>query len=235
MTDSPPTDPVLKQQLFDSGNASFDDGDYARALDSYHRITVLDPRDAAAWSALGLTLSNLDFPREAWRSYLLALNLAPSNPDTLWYATEFLFQIEDLALADLFLGRYLEVEQDAEKLGEARLMRSEIRAEAQSRGIELEAERGAEAETLLASETNRDAFESDEAGADPELDVEDADDEVVSQLSDEELEELAVSGRFIPPLVLSLRGFGANCRHCGAHIPADAPHCWSCKMIHFYE
>jgi tetratricopeptide (TPR) repeat protein len=232
---NPGNDAQLKQQLLADGHGAFDAGDYTRALDYYHRAALLDNGDPAAWTGLGLCFSNLDFPREAWRSYLLALSIEPRNPDALWYASEFLFELEDLPLADLFLGHYLAVEQDADKLAEARQLRAEIHAEAEARGLSLGLDRGDEAAAVLESEGNAELGAqleqqpADEA-VEPELTADDV------RLSDEELEAQALLGeRFVPQLALRLSGFEGNCQHCALNIPQDAPYCYSCKMIHFYD
>jgi tetratricopeptide (TPR) repeat protein len=228
------SDQALKRQLIEVGDSAFDEGDYMRALDNYHRASLVDHGDAAVWTALGLTFNNLDFSREAWRSYLLALSVEPNRADALWYASEFLFQLEDLALADLFLSRYIEVEQDAERLQEARQLQQEIHAEAESRGIQLSADRADEAEALLENSDGSTVAEQIDAAGQAEEEDEITMEDIL--LSDEELETEALAGeRFIPPLSLKLNGFESTCSHCGLQIPADAPYCWSCRMIHFYE
>jgi hypothetical protein len=219
----------LKEQLLADGHEAFDASDFMRALDFYHRAALLDANDIAVWTALGLTFSNLDFPREAWRSYLLALNIEPSNANALWYAAEFLYEVEDLSLADLFLGNYLMVEEDPEKQQEGRQLRDEIRAEGKARGISFDDTRSADAQHML---DNPDQPTLDD---EPEL----AGNATASEdwsMSEDELEEAALSdGRFTPPLSLRLLGSEGFCQHCKLQIPLDAPYCWSCKMIHFYE
>ena len=224
----------LKQQLMSDGHAAFDAGDYARALDFYHRAALIDNTDSAVWTAIGLAFNNLEFPREAWRSYLLALQMDPRSPDALWHASEFLFEIEDLPLADLFLRHYLAAEQDAEKLEEARQLRHEIHTEAQARGVVLEQVRSAAAEEVLEGKSGAQVPLGETGSMGHEQDDDDPEEEL--QLSEEELEEMALSGsRFIPPLSLRLSGFDGRCQHCSLQIPHDAPYCWSCRMIHFYE
>lgn len=226
---------ALKQQLMADGHAAFDAGDYARALDFYHRVALLDHSDVAVWTSIGLTFSNLDFPREAWRSYLLAMQIDPRSADALWYASEFLFEIEDLPLADLFLGHYLTVEQDADKLQEARQLRDEIRAEGKVRGVDFGDARTEDAQFMLDNPEHAEIGEPPQDEQDPEelpANTESED----WRMSEEELEEAALDGRrFVPPLVLRLSGFEGICQHCKLQIPLDAPYCWSCKMIHFYD
>jgi tetratricopeptide (TPR) repeat protein len=233
MSDDQRVDTELKAQLLEGGHVSFDSGDYTRALDLYHRVSLLDKSDSAIWTSLGLTFNNLDFPREAWRSYLLALNLDPRNTDALWYAAEFLFQIEDLPLADLFLGHYLALEQDVDKVAEARELREEIHTEAKARGVTLEQARGEVAASML---EGGDSAVSEQIGAETDAEDVPVEESADWQLSEDELEQMALQGgRFTPPLQLRLSGFEAGCQHCGLQIPFDAPYCWSCKMIHFYD
>jgi tetratricopeptide (TPR) repeat protein len=222
----------LKQQLMADGHEAFDAADYTRALEFYHRAALLDSSDGGVWTSIGLTFNNLEFPRETWRSYLLALQMDPRNADALWYAAEFLFEIEDLPLADLFLGHYLNVEADSEKQNEARQLRREIHAEAQARGVVLEQDRAQAAEEVLEGTPNAELLQEGDEGSSPEVEQE----EQEVQLSEEELEEIAMAdGRFVAPLMLRLSGFEGRCDHCKLQIPFDAPYCWSCKMIHFYE
>jgi tetratricopeptide (TPR) repeat protein len=219
-----------KEQLIGDGHAAFDAGDFTRALDFYHRAALLDANDITVWTSLGLTFNNLDFPREAWRSYLLALNIEPSNANSLWYASEFLYEIEDLPLADLFLGHYLQVEEDPEKLDEARQLREEIRAEGKARGISFDDARSTDAQHMLDN--------PDQPALDDEPGENEAEDTLSEdwRMSEDELEQAALSGgRFTPPLSLRLLGSDGMCQHCKLQIPLDAPYCWSCKMIHFYE
>ncbi len=111
---------TAKRELMAKGDKAFDAEDFEKALDYYHRVTVLDGQDSTAWNALGMTYYNLDFPREAWRSYKLSLQVDPENLETLWYAAEFLYNMEDFLLAKAFLNRYIEREIDPDRLGAAK-------------------------------------------------------------------------------------------------------------------
>ncbi|MDQ3023038.1 MAG: hypothetical protein M3R04_01440 [bacterium] len=225
----------LKDQLYAEGHLAFDSDNFLRALDCYHRASLLDSSDAKVWVALGLTFSNLDFPREAWRSFLLALSLDKVNTNALWHAAEFLFEIEDLALADLFLGRYLALEVDEERLAEAHQLRKEMHFEAAARGITLPKGRGEQVEAMFDAVTNADV-RAQIGSLDTEEHQADEMEEEEIQLSDEELEAQALgSTHFLPPLALRLSGFDGRCRHCSLQIPADAPFCWSCRIILFYD
>jgi tetratricopeptide (TPR) repeat protein len=224
----------LKAQLLEAGHAAFDNEDFTAALEQYHRACLLDPNDAAVWTALGLTFSNLEFPREAWRSYLLALHFEPENRNALWYSAEFLASMGDLDLALMLLERYMGLEDDPERRTEAQELQTQLKQEAQDHGLNLDAGRRAAASDLLqgGSQAATGELLVHESEAETEGEAAPAD----IALSDEELEALALSGQtFIPPLTLTLSGFEAVCPHCSLHIPRDAPFCWSCRMIHFYD
>ena len=117
---------AAKDELLAKGDEAFDAEEFEKALDFYHRATVLDGQDVNAWNALGMTYYNLDFPREAWRSYKLALHVDPDNLDSLWYAAEFLFNMEDYLLAKAFLTRYIERETEPERLANAKSLLEDV-------------------------------------------------------------------------------------------------------------
>jgi len=220
-----------KADLLAAGNEAFDAEKYERALECFHRASVIDGSDAEVWSSLGLTYANLDFPQEAWRSYKLALYNDPEHRDTLWYAGEFLFNMEDFELAKLLLERYIRVEGDESRREEAREILTEVNLQL---GVD------EDQSTLLESVEAADELEEDqevpegfvvddEAGDEGVWEDEDAD------YDDEELSLEEGEGGFIASLNLELTGMKATCSHCAAGLPQDAPYCYSCKMPHFYE
>jgi tetratricopeptide (TPR) repeat protein len=214
---------VSKQDFIDRGNAAFDAEQYEAALEAYHSASLIDGQDAAVWSLLGLTYANLEFPREAWRSYLLSLHLSPDDMGTVWYAGEFLYTMGDLPLARVFLRRYLGLETDAEK-----------RAEAEELLAAIEAEIGPEPEDT----ENVDELVSQLENAEqpPAVGTQ------VQAIDEGELESLAFTvadeGEPLPfeaVLSLKLTGFDSKCEGCSAAIPYDAPFCYICKLPHFYQ
>lgn len=216
---------AAKRELMAKGDEAFDADEYEKALDFYHRATVLDGQDVQAWNALGLTYYNLDFPREAWRSYKLALHVDPDNLDALWYAAEFLYNMEDYLLAKAFLTRYLEREVDPERLSSAKTMLEETEI-----GIAKSQE-----------EEQADDDEEDEEPDDEDLpegfeveDDEDEDDEDEDYLDDDELMD-DEDETFVATLTLQLEGTDARCQNCSTRIPLDAPYCYHCLAPHFYE
>lgn len=229
-----------KEQLLAAGNAAFDADDYERALEYYHRATVLDGSDAAAWNALAMTYYNMDFPREAWRSYKLALHADTDNLQTLWYAGEFLFNMEDYTLSKMLLSRYVELESDAERAAEARALIAEAE---ELLGEEGEPASPEAAQPASAGEDEEEPAEEDLPegfGYEDEEDEGDSDDEDEDDYDEEESgeEEDLVDDEgevFVAGLGLQLTGTDAKCNSCGAGIPVDAPYCYRCFAPHFYE
>lgn len=221
-----------KRQLIEAGDAAFDAEDYERALDCYHRASVLDGHDAAVWSALALTYANLEFPREAWRSHKLALNADGDDPDVLWYAGEFLFNMEDYELARLVLSRYLQLEEDAARRAEARELVEEAARQLgldDAEGAGLNIEEGVPVEEEADEEELPEGFVVEGDAAEDE-DGEDLEDFALGG----DLAELDEDG-FVAGLALRLTGLHARCGHCGAGLPEDAPYCYQCLTPHFYE
>lgn len=238
---------AAKQALMTAGDEAYDAGEFALALDRYHRACLLDRSDPRVWCALGMTYYSLDFNREAWRSYLLALMCAPSDPDTLWYCAEFMAGVGGTELARIFIEKYLVVEAEPERLDEARELLATLPA-APADGQLSENERAAAA-SLLAGEAQSPASEpgglgfddegnpqvqrQDDSGGSAENEAEDAATEERSAQAEEYSE--APEGAFIANMALQLEGAGATCQHCHTGIPLDAPYCYACLMPHFYE
>ena len=241
---------ATKARLEEKGNEALDNDDYKLALECFHKITILDGADANGWNMLGVCFSNLEFAREAWRSYMLALAADPENLDALWYAAEFLSTMEDFELARLMLSRYIELESDEERLEEAREELDEINRQLGDnrapRSPVVVADDELDEMEIDAEEDEVDipdgyAVDDDEEGDDLPMDftedIEEFDEPVTEDfeeddntgMSDEEEEA------FVASVTLQLTGIAMNCRNCGAALPADAPYCFSCKSICFYE
>jgi len=149
----------------------------------------------------------------------------------VWYAAEFLYNIEDYPLAKLLLERYLAMETDQEKIDEARELLREVLRELG----------GEEPERPLA--VPQPATEEEEPEEVDELegfDVEDEDDlaEEDEEDLDEEEDDLAFEeeeGEFVPGLELRLTGMEATCAKCATPIPLDAPYCYNCHAPVFYK
>lgn len=220
-----------KQRLLAAGDEAFDQENFARALDCYHRATVIDSADSRVWALLGMAYANVDLHREAWRSYKLALVCDPDNTEALWYAAEFLVNMEDFLLAKAILERYISIEEQQSLREEAREMLSEvirqigdddlIRDRPRYTGTEDPLEIDDEDDPLEGFEIEDEAgLEDDEYGGESPLhSVTDGDDE----------EE------FLASLQLELSGMRAKCGKCSTPLPQDAPYCYSCLAPHIYE
>ena len=221
-----------KQRLLAAGHEAFDDEDFSRALECYHRASLIDSSDAAVWSALGMAYANLDLVREAWRSYKLALASDETHLDTIWYAAEFLYNAEDFALARVLLERYISLEEDALRREEAREMLADALREIGDDDDIRERPRYAgsdDPEEDLSEAEDLEGFEVEgEDPADGDWDEEDEDDYV-----DAYFEESA-DDEFVASLQLELTGMAAKCSRCGTGIPLDAPYCYNCRAPHVY-
>lgn len=242
---------AAKARLEEKGNEALDNDDYKLALECFHKLTILDGSDPNSWNMLGVCFSNLEFAREAWRSYMLALAADPENLDALWYASEFLSSMEDFEMARLMMTRYMELETDEERLEEARESLDEINRQLGDRrtgtptaivtdedldsmevGID-------EDEQELPDGYELDDDDDDDSGLELDFGDEDefddpeeeqyVDDEEGPVLSDEE------EAAFVASVSLQLTGIAMNCKNCGAALPADAPYCFACRSICFYE
>ena len=220
---------AAKDELLAKGDEAFDAEEFEKALDFYHRATVLDGQDVNAWNALGMTYYNLDFPREAWRSYKLALHVDPDNLDSLWYAAEFLFNMEDYLLAKAFLTRYIERETEPERLANAKSLLEDVELGIQKQQEEEPPDK--DEELAEEEEDEKELPEGFEYEDDEEDEEYDDDEEYVEddELLDDEDET------FVATLTLQLEGTDARCQNCSTRIPLDAPFCYHCLAPHFYE
>lgn len=221
-----------KRRLLAAGDEAFDAEDYSRAVDCYHRATILDGSDSRAWALLGLAFANLELNREAWRSYKLALVCDSEDLDTIWYAAEFLFNIEDFLLGKLLLERYVSRESDAEKLAEAAEMLAELRRLAPDDDEIRDRPR------FTGSDDIEDESDDEElAGFEIEDDLggaaEDEDEEFTDWQDDEYGED--AEDRFTASLQLELTGMAGRCGKCSTALPLDAPYCYNCLAPHLYE
>lgn len=230
-------DSAAKQRLVEEGNKAFDANEFERALDCYHRASLVAGADPEVWNLLGLAYMNLDFLEEAWRSYKLALQIDPDNLDSLWYAGEFLIDIEDLALARLVLGRYLELEEDESKRREAQEMFKEANLELGEDGNEPVPLGFAEENDLADDEKDSDELGGVEGDAEPASSQGDEEDEdgVDGDYQAGGETELEDPEQFVAHLSLQLVVADSKCNNCETAIPKDAPYCYSCKAPHFYE
>lgn len=219
-----------KNRLLAAGDEAFDDEDYARALDCYHRASLLDGSDPVVWTSLGLAYANLDLVREAWRSYKLALVADGEALDTLWYAAEFLYNVEDFVVARALLERYISLEEDLQRREEAKEMLAEaVRLIGNDDEIRARPVFTGSDDPLDFTDSELDDLEGfglDDEGDDLDADNDDdySDDDVAD--SDEQ---------FVAGLQLELTGMGSKCPQCHTAIPLDAPYCYSCRAPHIYK
>lgn len=240
-----------KSRLESKGSEALDEEDYKLALECYHKLTILDGANPEPWNMLGVCFANLEFAREAWRSYMLALTADPENLDALWYASEFLTNMEDFELARLMLSRYIELETDEERLEEAREELDQVnrqlgdkRSSRKSATISVEDDEIEDLEIAVDEEPEiPDGFEVDDADDEladfvedddelddfEDLDADDYEDDDNTGMSEEEEET------FVASVTLQLTGVAMSCRNCGTALPVDAPYCFGCKSICFYE
>ncbi|MCH7472647.1 hypothetical protein IIA79_06820 [bacterium] len=222
-----------KRDLLSAADDAFDAEEYERALDCYHRASLLDGRDPGVWRNLGLTYYNLEFPREAWRSYKLALQADPEDVDTLWYAGEFLAAVEDYAMARFILQRYLELEEEEERCEDARRLLAEAK-------LKLDSEDSPKRKSDLivygdAEEAAEDDEEDELAGFEIEGDEPEdpLDEDDFADIEDDSGGQEDVEG-FVASLQLQMGGMEAACSNCATAIPRDAPYCYSCNAPYFY-
>lgn len=220
-----------KQRLLEAGHEAFDQENYTRALDCYHRASVIDGSDSAVWSALGMTYANVDLHREAWRSYKLALVCDPDNVDALWYAAEFLFNLEDFFLAKAILERYISLEEDQVRREEARELLSEVLRQIGDDDDIRDRPRFTGTEDPLEIDEDEDPLEGFEIEDEQDFGGDDFAEEgsrlAVGDADDEE--------EFIASLRLELSGMQAKCGKCSTPLPLDAPYCYNCLAPHIYD
>ena len=221
-----------RERLLAAGHEAFDGEDYARALDCYHRASVLDGSDPKVWGMVGLAYANLELHREAWRSYKLALVCDPEDMDTLWYAAEFLYNIEDFLLARLLLERYVTRETDPARVEEAEEMLTDARR------LATDDDELRERPRFTGSDDPDDSIEEEELAGfviedEVEIAADDADPDYV-ELDGSELGE-ETEEQFTASLQLELTGMASRCTKCASALPLDAPYCYSCLAPHLYE
>ncbi|MBN2083004.1 hypothetical protein JW859_12465 [bacterium] len=219
-----------KRRLIEAGEEAFDAEDYMRALDCFHRASILDSSDGAVWCTLAMAYANLDMPREAWRSYKLALLADPDDGETLWYAAEFLFNIEDFSISRVFLERYIAMEGDVRKQSEAQELLKEVLRQIGDDDEIRERPRytGSDDPEIFEDddEEDLDGFELED-----EFGESDSDDEDLDDLFDAPLDE---DHEFQANLNLELTGMRSKCSKCSVALPLDAPYCYNCLAPHIY-
>jgi tetratricopeptide (TPR) repeat protein len=223
-----------KQRLLAAGHAAFDEGDYARALDCYHRASLVDGSDAQVWSALGMAYANLDLVREAWRSYKLALASDETHVDTLWYAAEFLYNTEDFVLARVLLERYIALEEDPLRREEAREMLADAIREIGDDDDIRERPRYVASDDPQHDQTEAEELAGFEVEGEEQANEDWENDEAEDEFEGGYYEELA-EDEFVAGLQLELTGMAAKCSRCGTGIPLDAPYCYNCLAPHIYQ
>ena len=65
------------------GDNLFKEGDYVAALDAYQTIVISDPQNIDAWKGLATAFSFLDKPYEALESLDKAIEINPSDIESL--------------------------------------------------------------------------------------------------------------------------------------------------------
>lgn len=106
------------RDLLGIGSDAYDKDEFEEALEHFTGVIKLHPNHPEAYAMLGLTFSALGFTREAWRSFKLALKADANDPNTLFYAADFLTDQGDYEMAKILAGRFLEVEKDSEEKAE---------------------------------------------------------------------------------------------------------------------
>jgi hypothetical protein len=163
------------------------------------------------------------------------LRADPDNTATMWYASEFLFNMEDYELAKALLERYTEREADPERLIEAKDMLAECDREIAVRGGK------PKAKPVSGSgddDDDEDWDEDEELPEGYEVEEEDKEDDIDDDDLDDEFDEEAFDvddESFVATLVLQLNGQEAQCSNCATRLPLDAPYCFNCLAPHFYE
>jgi tetratricopeptide (TPR) repeat protein len=222
---------ATKDELIEAGNDAFDAEAYQAAFECYHKASLIDSGDPEVWNALGMTYANLDYPREAWRSYRLALQADPENLNALWYSAEFLYNLEDFYRCHMILERYLQLEDEPDQRQEAEELLSEV---SHLIGDEppVAAVDGDDDAEEAEGDVLPEGFEEDEAPARaPASEDEEDDDDLLA----EEDEDLAQSEYFQANIRLRLNDLENRCRECGTTLPTDAPYCYACHAPCFYD
>ncbi len=217
------------EKLLQKGDQLYEEERYHEALKYLNQSSQINPDDPEVWNLLGLTYQALGCTREAWRSFKFALNTDPTNLNSLWYASEFLFDNEDYQLAFNLIERYLELETDPIERKEAESLREDILYHLSS------------SYSLSAGHSNleEEIDEEDEQEVpEDEFTVIDTIDDELEQHEDswsDEVEEDTEIDEFLADLTLQLTDRNSKCLNCGAMLPTDAPYCYVCKEPHLYE
>ena len=84
--------PIIVNQLNSCAETCATKGDFPNAIRYYERITMLDPENGAAWTALGHCYLLTDDLQKAFTSYQKALYSLPDVRDPqLWYGIGLLY------------------------------------------------------------------------------------------------------------------------------------------------
>jgi tetratricopeptide (TPR) repeat protein len=224
-----------KTELMETGNEAFDADAFSAAFECYHKAALLDPSDPEVWNALGLAYANLDYIREAWRSYRIALLADPDNLNALWYSAEFLYNQEDFELCRILLQRYIALEEEPEALAEAEELLQEVTHLIGEDDSEIDLPDGAADFDEENDGTEKLPAGFEEEGAEGpvvkpvEEDEEEEEDDIEEVFDDEE-----ASNRFVAGVALQLGDLSGKCKQCGTALPADAPYCYACNAPVFY-
>ncbi len=81
------------------GDSSFKEGNYMAALEAYQTVAKSDPQNVEAWKGMATAFSLLDKPYEALESLDHAIEIDPTD-------------IESLEIKDLLLKKLLEVNKE---------------------------------------------------------------------------------------------------------------------------
>ncbi len=65
------------------GDNSFKEGNYLQALEAYETVAMIDPQNAEAWKGLATSFSLLDRPYEALDSLDKAIEIDPTDTESL--------------------------------------------------------------------------------------------------------------------------------------------------------
>jgi hypothetical protein len=149
--------------------------------------------------------------------------------------------MEDYELANFLLERYVQVEADRERLAEARSLQEECRAhinehqatlKLKSTGIDKEDD---EAEEEEVEDDELEGFGYEE-GEDDEFD-EDEDEDYEDEPFPDDIEGVESDAElsFVADMTVVLTGLSGRCSKCGMMLPEDAPYCFGCGTVHFYD
>lgn len=224
-----------KDELMEAGNEAFDAEAYSASFECYHKVSLLDPSDPEVWNALGLAYANMDYIREAWRSYRIALLADPDNLNALWYSCEFLYNQEDFLLCKILLQRYIALEEEPDGLAEAEELLQEVTHLIGEDDTDIDIPDGAADFNEENDGTEKLPVGFDEEGAEPAVKpAADEDDEEEEDDLEEVFDDEEANHQFVAGVQLQLGDMSAKCGQCATALPADAPYCYACKAPVFY-